>query len=120
MYSWLLLPPDPELIKQEHIDKKLNEIISGHRESQLKAKMHFEERKNELMNISIQGKETSETPEITEENKSANGSEDVTSNGENCPNSGPISAEKLMDQISNEELNITPSKSWADQMENNS
>ena len=32
MYSWLLLPPDPELIEQVHVDNKLNEIIGGHRE----------------------------------------------------------------------------------------
>lgn len=118
MYSWLLLPPDPELIDQEHVDQKLNEIITGHRESQLRAKMHFEERKSELMNIAIENKESDPVEDITEEKKSANGSEDVTANGENCPNSGPVSVNKLMDGISSQELNITPSKSWADQMEN--
>ena len=26
MYSWLLVPPDPELMEQKHVDSKLNEI----------------------------------------------------------------------------------------------
>lgn len=55
MYSWLLVPPDPTLIEQKHVDSKLNEIIGGHRESQLKAKMYFEERKRELIeNINVE------------------------------------------------------------------
>ena len=49
MYSWLLIPPDPTLIEQVHVDNKLNEIISGHRENQLKAKAHFDERKRDLI-----------------------------------------------------------------------
>ena len=64
MYSWLLVPPDPNLMEQKHVDSKLNEIIGGHRESQLKSKMYFEERKKELLeNINI------ENEKIQEENK---------------------------------------------------
>lgn len=64
MYSWLLVPPDPELLEQKHVDSKLNEIIGGHRESQLKAKAYYEERKRELLeNINI------ENERRTEENK---------------------------------------------------
>ena len=67
MYSWLLLPPDPELLEQVHVDTKLNEIISGHRESQLKSKMYFEERKQELMdNVTL---ENEEQAKINEEEK---------------------------------------------------
>ena len=55
MYSWLLVPPDPNLIEQKHVDSKLNEIIGGHRENQLRAKEYFNERKRELMeNINIE------------------------------------------------------------------
>tara|TARA_A100001015_G_scaffold298043_1_gene380266 strand:- start:670 stop:1320 length:651 start_codon:yes stop_codon:yes gene_type:complete len=58
MYSWLLLPPDISLIEQKHIDEKLNEIISGHKESQLKAKEYFNERKRELIdNINVENSE---------------------------------------------------------------
>ena len=49
MYAWLLIPPDNTLIDQVHVDEKLNELISGHREGQLKAQAHFEERKRELI-----------------------------------------------------------------------
>ena len=58
MYSWLLVPPDPELIEQKHVDQKLNELIGGHRESQLKAKAYFDERKRDLTeNITIENVE---------------------------------------------------------------
>ena len=64
MYSWLLVPPDPTLIEQKHVDSKLNEIIGGHRESQLKAKMYFEERKRELIeNINIENDKRKEENE---------------------------------------------------------
>ena len=42
MYSWLLVPPDPELMEQKHVDNRLNEMIGSHRESQLKAKAYFD------------------------------------------------------------------------------
>lgn len=58
LYKWLLVPPDPELLEQVHVDKKLNEILAGHREDQLKSKMYFEERKRELMeNIKVENDE---------------------------------------------------------------
>tara|TARA_B100000886_G_scaffold336969_1_gene296766 strand:+ start:747 stop:1709 length:963 start_codon:yes stop_codon:yes gene_type:complete len=64
MYKWLLVPPDPELLEQVHVDSKLNEILSGHREDQLKSKMYFEERKRELMeNISIENQKRKEQNE---------------------------------------------------------
>ena len=122
MYSWLLVPPDPTLIEQKHVDSKLNEIIGGHRESQLKAKMYFEERKRELIeNINIENdrrKEenekmkdeentvvdiTDKTEEQTEAQTEAPSSEpvgvsaessvNITKNGNECPNSGPSTEE---------------------------
>ena len=122
MYSWLLMPPDPKLIEQKHVDSKLNEIIGGHRESQLKAKMYFEERKRELIeNINIENdrrKEenekmkdeentvvdiTDKTEEQTEAQTEAPSSEpvgvsaessvNITKNGNECPNSGPSTEE---------------------------
>ena len=117
MYSWLLLPPDPELIEQVHVDNKLNEIISGHRESQLNSKMYFEERKRELLeNGEI---ENDKKKNINEEEKRNAVPENIVpeSNGDNCPNSGPSSsALDLLNSMSNE-LNINPSKSWADKVE---
>ena len=146
MYSWLLVPPDPSLMEQKHIDSKLNEIIGGHRESQLKAKMYFEERKRELIeNITIENEqrkeeneklkeeETEETEitEVTEESKpvgiNAESSINITSNmpdGANCPNNSPMSsnnqetsASDLMESMINEPVVEKPSKSWADSAE---
>ena len=50
MYNWLAIPPNPEEIAdQEHQDKWLNDFVKGHKEEQMKAKKHFEERKSEMM-----------------------------------------------------------------------
>ena len=146
MYSWLLVPPDPTLIEQKHVDSKLNEIIGGHRESQLKAKMYFEERKRELMeNITIENVRRKEENEKMNENEnenkedsvlditdklsteepvgvSAESSINITENGNECPNSGPSTEEtatpsELMDEMVNETTNEKPSKSWADTVE---
>ena len=148
MYSWLLVPPDPSLIEQKHVDSKLNEIISGHRESQLKSKMYFEERKRELMeNITIENdkrkeenkriaeeEEANKVVDITDDSKelseepvgvSASSSINITSNGNECPNSGPNSVpsseqttpSELMEKMVNEPIVETPSKSWADKSE---
>ncbi len=133
MYSWLLVPPDPELIEQKHVDYKLNEIISGHRETQLKSKMYFEERKRELMeNIEIENEQRKEENErIQEETEtetetvpsgvSAETSVNITDNipgGDNCPNSGPeTSASELMESMINQIPIEKPSKSWADKSE---
>lgn len=69
MYKWLLVPPDPELLEQIHVDKKLNEIIAGHREDQLKSKMYFEERKRELIeNINIENEKRKEQNELDKQN----------------------------------------------------
>ena len=123
MYSWLLVPPDPTLIEQKHVDSKLNEIIGGHRESQLKAKMYFEERKRELIeNINIENdrrkeenekmKEESSIVDVTDDAQaqietqpdassvipvgvSAESSVNITQNGNECPNSGPSTEESV-------------------------
>ena len=49
MYKWLLVPPDNSKIEdQTHVDEKLNEIISTHKNEQYKAKELYEIRKDEL------------------------------------------------------------------------
>jgi len=114
MYSWLLVPPDPELIEQVHVDNKLNEIIAGHRETQLKSKMYFEERKKELMeNIELENEERKNNND--EEKKNAVPELLVPdNNGNNCPNSAPSSTpSELLNDMSNEKTNV-PSKSWSD------
>lgn len=125
MYSWLLVPPDPELLEQKHVDSKLNEIIGGHRESQLKSKMYFEERKRELMeNIEIENETRREENEQIKEEPvgvSAESSVDITDNspdGANCPNSGPESSpSELMEAMINQIHIQKPSESWADKVE---
>jgi len=123
MYSWLLVPPDPELIEQVHVDLKLNEIISGHRESQLKSKMFFEERKRELLdNAEIGNDEKRQSNELEATEKSEktvqiSRQNSPVLNGDNCPNSSPLStASELLEDISNNSVE-TPSKSWADKVE---
>ena len=171
MYSWLLLPPDISLIEQKHIDEKLNEIISGHKESQLKAKEYFNERKRELIdNINVENErrkneneklkeetiteveqdeitkqiiiepltETETSPEQSTETETSpeqsteqstetetspdgiisNSSINIADNGNDCPNSAPISTPStLMENMVNDTLNVKPKKSWADTIE---
>ena len=147
MYSWLLVPPDSSLIEQKHVDQKLNEIIGGHRESQLKAKEYFNERKRELMdNIVVENErrkeENKKLAEAIEEVEEAEAIEEVADNnvndnddpqgivsastvnicdnGDNCPNSAPTSTpSELMDKMINDDLNVEPKKSWADKVEEN-
>lgn len=135
MYSWLLIPPDPELIEQKHINSKLNEILIGHRESQLKSKMYFEERKTELIdNINIENElKKEENEKNIEENSfvdvtsepqgiSAETSVNITTNlpdDSTCPSSGPNSersASQLMDDMINQITIEKPSQSWADKV----
>jgi len=145
MYSWLLIPPNPELIEQVHVDNKLNEIIGGHRENQLKSKMHFDERKRELIgNIDMENElrkaenekaikeiDSHDPDGILNESPTPGPSpppptpppvpsdtETTSNNGENCPNSAPISTPSdLMNSMVNETSNTSPSKSWADSVE---
>jgi len=128
MYSWLLVPPDPELLEQKHVDHKLNEIVGGHRESQLKAKAYFDERKRELLeNINIEKideEEETKVEEVVEEvNKSESNNVPIGVNAEssinilpekrsdgNCPNSGPdtengVTPTELMEGMLNSTLN---------------
>ena len=132
MYSWLLVPPDPTLIEQKHVDEKLNQIIAGHRESQLKSKEYFNERKTELIdNAEAENqkrKEENKLEDITEVDSKNNQNEvkaessiNISVNGENCPNSAPISSEsvvtpsELMDKMLDDKSNIAPQKKWGDE-----
>ena len=50
MYKWLLIPPDPTVIEDVHYqNEKLEEIMTGYRESQQMAVRMFEDRKKEMM-----------------------------------------------------------------------
>ena len=50
MYKWLLIPPDPTAIEDVHYqNEKLEEIMTGYRESQQMAARMFEDRKKEMM-----------------------------------------------------------------------
>ena len=136
MYSWLLLPPDPSLIEQKHVDQKLNEIIGGHRENQLKAKMYFDERKRELIeNINLENDKRKEENEKLKENEentnleeidesvpegvSAKSSINITQNGNECPNSGPSAEEQvtpseLMEEMVKDKSQEKPSKDFVE------
>ena len=49
MYKWLLVPPDiSQIDEQHHADEILNNIVQTHKEEQLKAKLLYEERKDEV------------------------------------------------------------------------
>lgn len=94
MYAWLLVPPKIDDIEQVHVDNKLNEIIAGHRDNQLKSKMYFEERKRELMeNIEIENEERKKENEEMNNKMQAANEEIVNSTldlGE-CPSSASVS-----------------------------
>jgi hypothetical protein len=50
MYNWCLIPPNPDLITdQVYQEKKLNEIITGYKQSRHRAKEVFDMRKLKLM-----------------------------------------------------------------------
>lgn len=50
LYKWLPIPPSIEDIEdKQHQDEKLNKIIDEHKAEQLRAKEHFEQRKEMLM-----------------------------------------------------------------------
>ena len=50
MYNWCLVPPDPEMVGDQHYqDETLHNIVSEYRKNQIYAKEHFEERKREMM-----------------------------------------------------------------------
>ena len=115
MYSWLLVPPDPELMEQKHVDNRLNEMIGSHRESQLKAKAYFDERKRDLTeNIQIENvEEELDTKEETNLQVSAEdpkGTLTESSSLGHCPNSGPdteegLSPSELMDEMVKDTIN---------------
>ena len=57
MGKWLPIPPKNEEIKDEvHQNQVLNDIIQGYKEQQVIAKNHFEERKREDLDATIQDK----------------------------------------------------------------
>lgn len=50
LYKWLLIPPDPTVIEDVHYqNEKLEEIMTGYKESQQMAARMFEDRKKEMM-----------------------------------------------------------------------
>lgn len=72
MYNWLAIPPNPDDIQdQEHQDQWLNDFVKGHKDEQLKAKKHFEERKQEMMeNIHQENEENRKNNEASSSNVS--------------------------------------------------
>lgn len=99
MYSWLLLPPNNELIDEKYTDNKLNELIDGHKKNQLEAKIRYDERKKEL------------TKDCIFKDKNI---EYLTSNGNNCPNSAPSSSESYKPSEILEEMNNSSNINWGD------
>lgn len=50
MYNWVKVPPNPDDIHDHvHHEKWLNDHVREYKEEQIKAKQHFEERKNEML-----------------------------------------------------------------------
>lgn len=132
MYAWLLVPPKVEDIDQVHVDSKLNEIVAGHRDNQLKSKMYFEERKRELMeNIEIENENQTKKNEELRKIENEQKIEEVTNEQKenviqktidlgDCPDSAPVSEEQkestpseLMESMIKENAE-TPRKAWAD------
>ena len=73
MGKWLAIPPNIKSIEdQEYQEKELNDIIKGHKEQQILAKSHFEQRKREEMDKALEKSMTSsssiEDTTITDDN----------------------------------------------------
>lgn len=52
MYKWLPIPPSTDLVEDRvYQDNRLNELIQGHKDQQMLVKQHYEERKQEMMNV---------------------------------------------------------------------
>ena len=123
MYSWLLLPPDLNLIEQIHVDNKLHEIISSHRENQLRANAHFQERKTELMNnLAIENTKLEEqNKKIREESILETVIETETETEieaeKEIPEQNNTTPTELMHQMTIDKIKENPSRSWADEME---
>ena len=73
MNKWLPIPPEMDKIQdQVYQDKKLNDLIQGYHEEQLKSKQHFESRKQDEIEEAIRRmqekkeKENEESIEIEE------------------------------------------------------
>ena len=59
MYKWLPIPPNNDAIEdKEYQETMLNEIIQGHKEQQLRAKQHFEERKRDSLQTTLEDNES--------------------------------------------------------------
>ena len=52
LYKWLPIPPDTDMIENKvYQEDMLNKIIQGHKDEQVRAKQHFEERKREMETV---------------------------------------------------------------------
>ena len=51
--AWLLLPPPTDDIEQVYGEKFLNELITEHKDNQIEAKAHFEQRKMDVQRDGI-------------------------------------------------------------------
>lgn len=50
LYKWLVIPPDPDAIQDQHYQEQfLEELMTGYKESQDRAKEHFVERKKKVI-----------------------------------------------------------------------
>ena len=66
MGKWLAIPPNISSIEdQEFQEKELNEIIQGHKEQQILAKSHFEQRKREEIDKALEDSMVSSSLEDT-------------------------------------------------------
>ena len=66
LYKWLPIPPNVEMIENKvYQEEMLNSIIQGHKEEQLRAKQHFEERKRDLETV-VEAEPTDASEEPTD------------------------------------------------------
>lgn len=52
--KWLPFDPDPELLEDEnYMEGQLNELLQGYKQNKMKTKMHYDQRKREMMERAI-------------------------------------------------------------------
>lgn len=67
MYRWLVVPPRPEDVDAVYTNDYLNELITGHKEAQEKARIFFERRVKEeaAARIAADATEAESSPEVS-------------------------------------------------------
>ena len=112
MYNWCLVPPDPDLIKdQVYQEEQLNNLVSEYRRNQIYAKEHFEERKRELVEQAADEAKRAALKRLESELTESENIKEIEESEYENPDSDPVlnlkelndSVKNIMDSMLNDE-----------------